>query len=159
VAAAIGVEDAAGAVVTGDAVATGVGVGIGLAVGVWPGARVVFDVGRGVRPGELVGPMDATITAGPPTLTPPGAGGSVASAGAHDATARANAAAPATAAIFLRFTTDRPPAWIACCCARNHFMIARTPPSRSKDLMLPGQPTGPRKRIDEPFSRPINRTS
>ena len=156
---AIGVGDAAGAVVTGDAVATDVMVGIGLAVGVWPGASVAFDVGRGVRPGELVGPMDAMTTAGPPTLTPPGAGGSVASAGAQDATARANAAAPATAAIFLPLTTDRPPAWMTCCGARDHAMIARTPPSRSKDLMLPGQPTGPRKRIDEPFSRSINRTS
>ena len=121
---AIGVGDAADAVVTGDAVATGVMVGIGLAVGVWPGARVAFDVGVGATVELAAGGM---TRAGPPTLTPPGAGGSVASAGAHDATARANAEAPATAAIVLRLTTDRPPAWMTCCCARDHFMIANAP--------------------------------
>jgi len=41
---------------------------------------------------------------------PPGAGAFVASAGAHDAVARANAAAPATEAIVLRLITDLPPA-------------------------------------------------
>jgi isocitrate dehydrogenase len=98
----IGVGDAADAVVASDAVATGVGVGIGLAVGVWPGARVCFGVGVGATVELAAG---STTKAGPPALTLPGAADSVASAGAQDATARANAATPAAAAIFLRLTT------------------------------------------------------
>jgi hypothetical protein len=111
VAALIGVWDAAGAVVPGGAVATGAGVGIGLAVGVWPGARVCLGVGLCAT----VGPAGAAITPGPPTLAPPRARGSVASAGAHDATARSNPAAPATEAIALRLITDRPPGWMMRC--------------------------------------------
>jgi hypothetical protein len=117
VAGAVGVADAAGTVIAGDAAGTGVGfgvaagvaVGIGVGVGVWPGARVRVGVGNGVGVGATVGFVDTTTMAGPPALTPPGAGGSVASAVAHDAAARTNAAAPATEAIVLRLITDLPP--------------------------------------------------
>jgi len=101
VAAVIGIWDAAGA-----------GVGIGLAVGVWPGARVCF--GGGVCGTVELAALGATMP-GPPTLAPPRARGSVASAGAHDATARSNPAAPATEAIALRLITDRPPGWMMRC--------------------------------------------
>jgi hypothetical protein len=109
VAGAIGVADAAGTVIAGVGLTAGVAVGIGVGVGVWPGARVRFGVGNGVGVGTTLGFMDAMTTAGPPALTPPGAGGSVASAGAHDAAARTNAAAPAIEAIVLRLITDLPP--------------------------------------------------
>ncbi len=133
-----GLEDAPGVAVTAEAIATGVNVGIGLAVGVWPGARVCLGDDSGDELGGTIGRMDAAATAGAPTPIPPGAAGSVARAGAQDATARANAAAPATEAIILRLITDRPPAWTTRCWARDSFMIAN--PFRSSELMLPGGP-------------------
>jgi hypothetical protein len=96
-------------------VGVAVGIGVGVGVEVLAGARVRFGVGtgvgNGVGVGATVGLVEATIaTAGPPALTPPWAAGSVASAGAHDAAARANAAAAANEAIVLRLVTDLPPA-------------------------------------------------